>query len=161
MSDTEIVAPGPVVIRRGEGEAIWHLGSLVEILLDGPRTGGALALVETLGPAGMQAPPHVHSREDETFLVVEGTVSFTVGGATSDAGPGTVVHLPRGVPHAFRVVSPTARLQNLIAPAGFEDFFRQLSEPAPRRAIPPAGAGMAGLDRLPEVCAGFGVTLLV
>jgi quercetin dioxygenase-like cupin family protein len=159
MPDTTI-SPPAVLTGRGDGEPIWHLGSLVEILLSGPQTGGAFALVDTTGPAGMQAPPHVHSREEETFQVLEGEVAFTVAGVTAVGRPGTIVHIPRGVPHAFRVVSPTARFQNLISPAGFEDFFRALSEPAPARILPPAGAGMAGLERLPAVCGRFGVELL-
>ena len=160
MSHPTAVAARPLVTGRGRGEPIWHLGSLVEIVLSGPDTGGAFALVETEGRAGMQAPVHVHSREEETFQVLEGEVAFTVEGATAVAGPGTVVHLPRGVPHSFRVISPTARFQNLISPAGFENFFRELSEPAPERALPPEGQGMEGLERLSEVCARFGVELL-
>jgi quercetin dioxygenase-like cupin family protein len=150
----------PLVVPPGEAEAIWHLGSLVEIALDGRRTVGALALVVSEGPRGMASPPHVHAREEETFIVLEGEVAFTIGGATTVAGPGTVVYAPRGIPHHFEVVSERARFQNLITPAGFEDFFRELSEPAPRREVPPPGEGMSGLGRVREVCARFGVEVL-
>lgn len=68
-----------------------------------------MAVVETEGPRGMASPPHVHSREDETFRVVAGEVAFTIDGERTIAGPGTTVHAPRGVPHHFEVVSEQAR----------------------------------------------------
>lgn len=48
-----------------------------------------------------------------------------------------------------------------MTPAGFEDFFRELSEPAPRREVPPPGEGMSSAGRVREVCARFGVEVLV
>jgi quercetin dioxygenase-like cupin family protein len=151
----------PLIVAPGQGEPIWHLGSLVEVVLEGAQTGGILALIVTEGPRGMASPPHVHTREEETFLVLDGEVAFTIDGATTVAGPGTAVYAPRGIPHHFEVVSERARFHNLITPAGFEEFFRELSEPAPRREVPPPGEGMSGIGRVREVCARFGVEVLV
>jgi quercetin dioxygenase-like cupin family protein len=44
---------------------------------------------------------HTHRNEDEYSLVLEGTICVEVGGQTFEAGPGSVVAKPRGVPHAF------------------------------------------------------------
>jgi quercetin dioxygenase-like cupin family protein len=146
---------------RDEGEAIWHLGALVTIRLDGTDTGGALALVETIAPRGMGSPPHVHTREDETFIVLEGEVAFSFDGRETAARAGTAVHLPRGVPHWFTVVSERARFLSVISPAGFEDFFRALSEPAARRELPPALDGPPDIEPIRQVAARFGCEILV
>ncbi len=44
--------------------------------------------------------------------------------------------IPRGVPHAFMVTSPQARMLTLQTPGGDEAFFRIASEPAPRGSEP-------------------------
>lgn len=137
------------------GEAIWHLGALVTIALDGAATDGALAIVEELAPEGMRTPPHLHRREDETFVVLEGEVSFDCDGEATVGGPGAVVHLPRGVPHSFEVTSKRARFLNLLAPAGFEGFFRAMGEPAPRRELPPPLSGRPDIEQIKRVAARF------
>jgi mannose-6-phosphate isomerase-like protein (cupin superfamily) len=81
-----------------EGEARWWLGSLAVIKADSADTGGQFALVEVSENAG-ETPLHVHHREDETFLVMEGVIDFEVGGENLTAGPGAVVFAPRGIPH--------------------------------------------------------------
>ncbi len=58
-------------------------------------------------PQGFSPPRHVHTREDEVFLVLDGDVCFDVDGERRAAGPGTTVYMPRGVPHSFRIQSPS------------------------------------------------------
>lgn len=147
--------------EQDQGEAIWHLGALVTIRLDAADTGGALSVVETVAPRGMGSPPHVHTREEETFIVLEGELVFSFDGTETVAGSGTVVHLPRDIPHWFTVESETARFLNVITPGGFENFFRTLSEPAARRELPPPLDGPPDIERIREVAAGFGVEILV
>jgi mannose-6-phosphate isomerase-like protein (cupin superfamily) len=54
---------------------------------------------------------------------------FVCGGDEYRLGPGGMVFLPRGVPHAHRRVVPGAgRLLSMTSPAGFEGFFRVLAE---------------------------------
>ena len=90
-------------------------------------TGGAFSIVEEVDP--LDTPPHVHANEDELFVVLEGDHEFTVGETVFDVGPGAVVFAPRGVPHSHRRVVPrTGRFLTLVSPAGFEGFFRELSD---------------------------------
>ena len=66
-------------------------------------------------------PPHLHTREDETFHVLEGELEFVVGERTLSTSAGSVVYAPRGVLHGFRNVGTThSRMAVIITPAGLE-----------------------------------------
>jgi mannose-6-phosphate isomerase-like protein (cupin superfamily) len=122
------------------GEARWYGDSLFEFLIPNEATGGKLSVFRATLAEGFSPPRHVHTREDEVFLVLEGHVSFDLDGKRLAAGPGTSVYMPRGVPHTFRVESPVARLLGVIAPGRFEELFRNLSVPAGERALPIPGS---------------------
>ena len=94
-----------------------------------PSGGNRLPIFFPPVPPPLDTPSHVHANEDELFVVLEGEHEFTVGDTVFDAGPGAVVFAPRGVPHSHRRVVPrTGRFLTLVSPAGFEGFFRELSE---------------------------------
>jgi quercetin dioxygenase-like cupin family protein len=90
----------------------------------GASTGGSLTLIESRTRGG--APWHVHSREDECFYVLEGTLTVHCGAETFTAGPRSFVFLPRGVPHAWDVAGDEATLLIITTPGGFEAFLRDL-----------------------------------
>lgn len=123
--------------RRGRRRALWFLGTLAEVRLDGAATGGRSALIEVLFPRG--AAPELHSHpQDETFYLLEGELTVWLGDLDQPrlARPGAVVFAPAGVPHSFRVESETARVLVLSTPAGIEQFVRACSIPAPGRELP-------------------------
>ena len=120
-------------------ETLWFIDHLVHVLVDGDASGGALALLDERGRRGDMPPLHVHRRDDETFHVLEGEVTLFVGGEQILLGPGRAAFAPRNVPHAYRVESEEARWLVITTPAGFDAFVREVSEPAPADALPPAG----------------------
>lgn len=122
-----------------QGEARWYGDGLFEFLVPSEATGGKLSVFIATLPEGFSPPRHVHTREDEVFLVLEGDVTFDLDGRRLLAGPGTSVFMPRGIPHTFRIESPVARLLGVIAPGAFEQLFRNLSVPALERALPSPG----------------------
>jgi mannose-6-phosphate isomerase-like protein (cupin superfamily) len=141
MADTSSPSATPLTpyhLNPGEGEARWWLGSLATIKASGADTGGIYSFVEIVEPEGADAPLHIHHREDEGFWILEGSFTFVIGDATIEAGPGSFVFGPRGVPHAYRVDRGPARLLFVLSPPGFEDFIRASSESAPVRELPPA-----------------------
>ena len=95
----------PIALTREEGEALWFLGVLAIIKASGETTGGRCAIIEHLAPRGAGSPLHVHSREDEWFYVLDGELTFWVGGRIINAPAGSFVYGPRGVPHTFAVSS--------------------------------------------------------
>jgi quercetin dioxygenase-like cupin family protein len=155
-----IAEPGVAAPATSRG-ALWHLGGLLRIRADGAATNGALAVVEEHARLGYRTPPHVHTREDETLYVIDGELSYRRGDEEGRAGPGEVVFLPRHVAHHFEVVSGHAHFLNMVAPAGFEDFFAQVSGPARADRIPAeADSPPVDLQLMTAVAARLGVTIL-
>ncbi|HEX8864136.1 MAG TPA: quercetin 2,3-dioxygenase [Lentzea sp.] len=128
----------PCLIRAGEGEAVWFLGSLMTTKAGGAQTGGRLTVVEFLNPPGFAPPLHRHLVEDELFYLLSGAAEFHCDGERFTAGPGDFVVLPAGLPHSFVVdaAEPLRALQ-ITTPAGFEDFAAAVGEPARARVLPP------------------------
>jgi len=116
----------------GAGPAYWGPGDRYTFLATGEETGGAYFAMEAWVPSGGGPGPHVHTREDETFYVLEGEIEFTLGDDTVVAGPGDFVNVPRGIVHCFHNAgTETARLVLTFTPAGIEGFFRETLDSAP------------------------------
>lgn len=101
-----------------------HVDMLCRIVLTGEDTGGAFSLVEERAAMGAMTPRHLHRREAETFIVLDGALEGWCEGTTTMVDAGTMLHLPAGREHAFRVASSAAHFYTLITPSGFETFFR-------------------------------------
>ena len=123
----------PYVLAEGEGEALWFSGGLLTY-----KATGQLAIAEVLAPHGTGSPKHLHHYEDEAWYVIDGELTFLLGGAQHLAGAGSFVFGPRGVEHRFEVTSPMARFLILVTPAGFEDFTRTCGHPATSPTMPPS-----------------------
>ncbi len=106
-----------------------HLAFLCRTMLAGEHTGGAFSLVEERGRLGCMTPRHVHERESETFVVLDGALEGWCEGDLSLVEAGSLIHLPPGREHAYRVASETAHFYTLITPAGFESFFAATGTP--------------------------------
>lgn len=160
MSKNEQGMRVPYVLGAQEGTALWYLGTLLKMKATGSETNGEYSLVEELCPRSFATPWHVHGREDEGFLVVDGEATFFVGDQEIKAKPGSFVFLPRGIPHAFRIDSDNAHLFNLITPAGFENFYFDLSEPARELVIPPPPDGPPDFQAIAAAAASYGCEIL-
>jgi mannose-6-phosphate isomerase-like protein (cupin superfamily) len=86
-------------------------------------TGGALTLIESRTRGG--APLHVHSRDDECFYVLEGTLTVRCGDERFEAGPRSFVFLPRGIPHSWDVLGEEATLLMITVQAGLDEFLHE------------------------------------
>jgi quercetin dioxygenase-like cupin family protein len=119
------------VFYSGKTEAVTsvHLVGLGVIFrLSGQATGGNFSVVEHPIEPGTLVPPHTHSREDEYSYVLEGEVGVKVGDQEFLATVGDIIVKPRGVSHTFwNPGSQPARLLEIIAPAGFESYFEEMS----------------------------------
>ena len=125
-------------VRSGEGEARWWLGALAVIKATAADTDGHLTVVDVTDPPGVEAPLHVHHREDEAFWVLEGDVTFEIGGQTIEASAGDFVFGPRDVPHRYKVGDEGSRMLFILTPGGFEGLVRATSDPAGSLTLPPA-----------------------
>jgi quercetin dioxygenase-like cupin family protein len=119
------------------GPAFWGPGDHYTFLVTGEESGGAYFAMEALVPPGGGPSPHIHTREDETFYLLEGQVEFLLGEETISAGPGDFVNVPRGTVHRFQNTgTETARLVLTFTPAGIEGWFEETLERAPNEVRP-------------------------
>lgn len=114
------------MVGAREGERLEWAGMEFVIRASAESTGGSFSIIEEID--AVDAPPHIHTAEDELFFVLEGRHVFTVGDTEYETGPGDVVFVPRGVRHAQRRVVPrSGRTLTMFSPPGMEGFFRDLA----------------------------------
>ena len=117
------------VLGAEDGEVVNLLALGVRFMIDGEATGGNFSVVEhPLPPRALGAPLHTHRNEDEYSYVLEGRVGVQLGETVLEASVGELVFKPRGVTHAFwNAGDEPARLLEIISPAGFENYFREMA----------------------------------
>jgi quercetin dioxygenase-like cupin family protein len=168
MSTAE--SPPLTIVQPGGGRAGGLAPGIgVVFKLGGADTGEALSIVEHPFEIGALVPPHIHTREDEYSIVLEGEIGFRSGDREVVLGPGGYITKPRNEMHAmWNAGSTRARMIEIISPAGFERFFAELADLA--ATGPPSLEAMAGLatgygltfgnpDWLPDVVTRFGLTV--
>ena len=117
--------PPPFAHLADDGERLRFSDAELLLKASAESTGGAFSVLEEISP--LDTPLHEH--EDELFYVLEGEHVYRVGDEEFEVGPGGMVFAPRGGPHAQRrVVARSGRTLDFFYPAGFEGFFRELSE---------------------------------
>jgi quercetin dioxygenase-like cupin family protein len=115
-------------ISRDDGEQVSLGGLDIIFKLTSDQTGGALAICEITVEPGRLIPAHLHDTEDEFSYVIDGRIGVLIGGDEFTADAGCWVSKPRGIPHTFWNPGPShARMIEIITPAGFENFFREIS----------------------------------
>ncbi|HVL54167.1 MAG TPA: cupin domain-containing protein [Vitreimonas sp.] len=144
-SRVKVVQPGDG--RRGD--LADGIGVIFKI--DGADTGGALSIVEHPFAVGALVPPHIHRREDEISIVLEGQIGFRSEDQEVVLAAGGYIIKPRNEVHAMWNAGPTpARMIEVISPAGFENFFRELADlTAAGRPDFQTEAALAGRYELP------------
>ena len=118
------------VVGPSDGQE-GFLGSIgVRFMIDGLEAGERFSLVEhAMSPRALAAPLHLHTREDEYSYVLEGRMGALLGDEVVEAGPGDLVFKPRNQWHTFwNAGDEPCRILEIISPAGFEQFFRELSD---------------------------------
>ena len=125
--------------QQAKGRTIAVVGDVYRFLATGEDMDGKYALWETIVPPGGGPPPHVHSREEEGFYVLEGEITFTVNGERVVATAGTFANMPVGTPHSFKNENDRpARMLISVAPAGLEKMFFECGVPLAEGPRPPS-----------------------
>jgi mannose-6-phosphate isomerase-like protein (cupin superfamily) len=130
-------------IIRGEdqGERRWFYGGGLHIWkAKAEETGGAFLLFEDQMSGGKMTPLHTHPDSDESMYILEGEILMHLDGQQHRIGAGGLAVAPRGVPHAFMVVSAFARMLCLHTPGSCQAFYWDASIPLGSDA----GGGPAG-----------------
>jgi mannose-6-phosphate isomerase-like protein (cupin superfamily) len=159
-----------ILVPPGEGALVNLRGLGVQFKVEAAQTGGRFSIVEHPIEPRRKITPHMHRNEDEYSFVIEGVVGARIGDEIVEGGPGTYILKPRNVPHTFwNPTNQPTRLLEIISPAGFENYFRELgqmvdagtfnlerrAEAAARYELLPPGA-----EWIPDLKARFGLKLL-
>lgn len=167
MTGEPTAAPPLTIVQPGQGR-VGDLGSIgVVFKLWGEDTRGALSVVEHPFDVGAWVYPHLHTREDESSIVTEGAIGFRSGDREVVLEAGGYITKPRGELHAmWNAGDVPARMIEIITPAGFEHFFREVADlvaagpPAPQEGAALAeryGLRFAEAEWLPDVLARYGL----
>ena len=126
MIDTNAVH----TVAAGEGRTVDLGVARMRVLADGEATnGGEFSLVEFSGDTeGAWTVPHLHRETIESFYVLEGSFTFTVGGQAVLAEPGSYLVVPHGTAHMIHAGAGGGRFLTLMVPGGLEQMFIELAE---------------------------------
>jgi quercetin dioxygenase-like cupin family protein len=160
MTDDTSTPIAPIALGRDDGEALWAFGAVALIKASAETTGGRVMVVEQRAERGVGSPLHLHHREDEWFYVLEGEVTFWVGGEVIVAAAGGFVYGPREIAHTFLVTSDEARFLLVTEPGDFSGFLRTAGEPAPSLGYPPPPDGPPDMEALMALAASYGIDIL-
>jgi quercetin dioxygenase-like cupin family protein len=162
MKSDAVQRDRPLFRSVGRGRTIAIVGDVYRFLATGTETGGAYSSFEAMVPPGGGPPPHVHTREAESFYVLEGEMMFRAGDDVMRATAGTFVHLPPGLAHSFKNESDAlARMIITMTPAGLEEMFFEVGTPLAEgttTALPPTHEEIA---RLLAAAPRYGVEILI
>jgi mannose-6-phosphate isomerase-like protein (cupin superfamily) len=124
----EAATTSPKIVTP-DAAAEGFIGSInVRFMIDGSEADERFSLVEhPMTARALAAPLHRHTREDEYSYVLEGRMGALLGDEVVEAGPGDLVFKPRNQWHTFwNAGDAPCRILEIISPAGFERFFREL-----------------------------------
>jgi quercetin dioxygenase-like cupin family protein len=148
------------VLGAGEGRSVWVTGDRYTVKCSGNDTSGAYALMEANVPPGNGPPPHIHSREDEAFYVLEGELQFHADGSSFTAISGAWVTLARGSLHYFRNTgSKPARMLIMVTPSGLENFFLEIGREAIDGESDPVAPTPEDIQKLVETAPKYGLEI--
>src|SRR5947209_18931257 len=150
----------PTLRTATEGRTIAVVGDVYRFLATGEDTNGMYAVWEAIVPPGGGPPPHVHSREEEGFYVLEGEITFQVGGERLVASAGMFANMPVGTPHSFKNESSRpAKMLISVAPAGLEQMFFEVGVPVPPGTVTAFPPTKDEIERLLAAAPRYGVEI--
>jgi mannose-6-phosphate isomerase-like protein (cupin superfamily) len=144
---------GAKVVGPRDGTS-GFLGSIgVRFMIDGEEARGLFSLVEhPMSPRALAAPLHRHAHEDEYSYVLQGRVGALLGDEVLIGSPGDLIFKPRNQWHTFwNAGDDPARILEIVSPAGFEQFFREL--------VGLGGVTGAEPKILADLCARYGLEM--
>jgi len=106
----------PYMLTNQNSTAFWLLDNLWMPLATSHHTQDNFSLMEQVCGTGIGGPQtHMHPT-DEGMYILEGHVTFQVGGQEMKAGPETFASIPRYTEHSFTIDKPGTRRLNFYTP---------------------------------------------
>ena len=125
------------VLAVDEGQPFWFLNTLTITKVGSDQCHGQMSIVDHRIPPGFAPPPHLHHHSDEALLILDGQLDGFCGDHRWQAGPGSLVFMPRAIPHGFAVSDAgPGRIIIVASPGGFDQFVAAAGEPASYLCLP-------------------------
>ena len=159
MKSENLTRASGFVVTADDGEPLWFLNTLTITKVSSGHSRGQLSIVDHRVPPGFAPPPHIHHHSDEALLILDGQLDGFCGDHSWRAGPGSLVFMPRAVPHGFAVSDAgPGRIIIVASPGGFDQFVAAVGELAPELCLPvPVPPDPA---RLTQLAAAHGIQIL-
>jgi quercetin dioxygenase-like cupin family protein len=152
----------PIFRKPKQGQTIAVVGDVYRFLVTGNETNGKYATWEAIVPPGGGPPLHRRSREEESFLILEGEITFQVGEEKLVATAGTFANMPVGSLHCFKnETDQVARMIISVVPAGLEKMFFEFGVPltvGTTDALPPS---KEEIEKLLLLAPNYGIEIMV
>jgi mannose-6-phosphate isomerase-like protein (cupin superfamily) len=122
-------------------------GERLRIRVSSAQTMGAYSVMEVIADPHNGVPHHIHTKEEEHFIVLDGIIDIAVGNRRWYAPAGSCVGVGRGEAHAWFNPSDTPlRMLVVFTPGHIEGLFR-------------AAAGVDDADQIAAIAARYGTQL--
>lgn len=143
------------------GQSIAVIGDIYRFLATAVKTDGKYAMWEAIVPPGGGPPPHIHSREEEGFVVLEGEITFQVGDKRIVAKAGTFANIPVGTTHSFKNESDgQAKMIITVAPAGLEQMFFEVGLPLEQGTTIAPKPSAEDIEKMLNAAPKYGIEIL-
>ena len=150
----------PISRSSQRGCTISLVGDVYRFLATGEDTKGKYTLIHALVGPGGGPPPHVHSREDEGFYILEGEITFTINGERVVATAGMFANMPVGTPHSFKNESnKPAKMLVSVVPAGLEKMFMEIGVPLAEGATTALPPRKEDVEKLLAIAPKYGIEI--
>ena len=101
-------------------------GSLMTVKSSTSETGGAYTLFYAVHLPNVGPSLYLHTDGNECFYIVKGNYKFVLGGELIDAVPGSIVIVPKNIPHKFTTGDSGGEVL-IISPPRLENYFYEVS----------------------------------
>ena len=150
----------PIIRSPQQGRTVSLVGDVYRFLATGEDTDSKYTLIEALVSPGGGPPPHVHSREEEGFYILEGEIAFTIDGKRVVATPGMFANMPVGTPHSFKnETNKPAKMLAMVAPAGLEKMFMEIAMPLAEGATTALPPTKEDIEKLLVIAPKYGIEI--
>ncbi|MFB2981377.1 quercetin 2,3-dioxygenase [Microseira sp. BLCC-F43] len=150
-----------ILMQPGAGYSAWVLGDLYTFKATSEDTNQAYGLIEIVMQPNSAVPPHIHTRENESFYIQEGEMEFQLGEQTIVATPGTFVHSSKGQRHSFRNIgAKPAKFLCWLTPGGLEKFFIEVGTTVSAENLTPPAVTSADIEKLIATASKYGLEII-
>ena len=116
-------------IRPGEGK-LFDRNNEMWVKIPSKQTKGTYEICEEFCPPGLESKRHAHRKDFETFYIVDGTATWSVGDEIIEATKGTIINIPPNVPHKV-VTKEGCRMLLIFGPGEQGAMFEEMDKLKP------------------------------